>query len=138
MWRASGLAERWAAASARGGRRGATADRDLDAVLVLFDAAARFTDRLPGARIESFLDHLLDQQLPSDTLAAVADRGEAVRILTAHAAKGLEWDLVVIAGVQEGVWPDLRLRGSVLGSERLVDVAAGRDSSRHRARAPPR
>src|SRR6185436_3379036 len=41
VWKASGLADRWAAASARGGRRGATADRDLDAVLVLFDAAAR-------------------------------------------------------------------------------------------------
>jgi superfamily I DNA/RNA helicase/RecB family exonuclease len=126
VWRASGLADRWAAASARGGRRGATADRDLDAVLVLFDAAARFTDRLPGAGIQVFLDHLLDQQLPTDTLAPSADRGEAVRMLTAHAAKGLEWDVVVIAGVQEGAWPDLRLRGSVLGSERLVDVAAGR------------
>jgi superfamily I DNA/RNA helicase/RecB family exonuclease len=126
VWKASGLADRWAAASARGGRRGATADRDLDAVLVLFDAAARFTDRLPGAGIEVFLDHLLDQQLPADTLAPSADRGEAVRMLTAHAAKGLEWDVVVVAGVQEGVWPDLRLRGSVLGSERLVDVAAGR------------
>jgi superfamily I DNA/RNA helicase/RecB family exonuclease len=126
VWRASGLADRWAAASARGGRRGATADRDLDAVLALFDTAARFTDRLPGARIEVFLDHLLDQQLPTDTLAPSGDRGEAVRMLTAHAAKGLEWDVVVVAGVQEGAWPDLRLRGSVLGSERLVDVAAGR------------
>jgi RecB family exonuclease len=52
-----------------------------------------------------------------------------VRILTAHAAKGLEWDLVAVIGVQEGVWPDLRLRGSLLGSEQLVDVAAGRQSS---------
>ena len=129
VWRASGLAERWSAMSALGGRRGATADRDLDAILVLFDAAARFTDRLPGAGIQVFLDQLLDQQLPSDTLAPTADRGEAVRILTAHAAKGLEWDFVVVAGVQEGVWPDLRLRGSVLGSERLVDIAAGRDIS---------
>ncbi len=126
VWRATGLAERWAGLSARGGRRGVTADRDLDAMLVLFDAAARFTDRLPGARIETFLDHLLDQQLPADTLAATADRGEAVRVLTAHAAKGLEWDVVVVAGVQEGAWPDLRLRGSVLGSELLVDIAAGR------------
>jgi len=129
VWRTSGLADKWAAASARGGRRGATADRDLDAVLVLFDAAARFTDRLPGARIETFLDHLLDQQLPADTLAAAGTRGEAVRMLTAHAAKGLEWDFVVVTGVQEGAWPDLRLRGSVLGSERLVDVAAGRDTT---------
>jgi superfamily I DNA/RNA helicase/RecB family exonuclease len=135
VWRASGLAERWAGLSARGGRRGATADRDLDAVMVLFDAAARFTDRLPGARIEAFLDHLLDQQLPADTIAATADRGEAVRILTAHAAKGLEWDVVAVAGVQEGAWPDLRLRGSVLGSELLVDVAAGRAAQPREAAA---
>jgi len=135
VWKASGLAQRWAALSARGGRRGATADRDLDAMLVLFDAAARFTDRLPGARIEVFLDYLAEQQLPTDTLAATADRGEAVRLLTAHAAKGLEWDLVVVAGVQEGVWPDLRLRGSVLGSERLVDVVAQRALPEGRASA---
>ncbi|WBC18074.1 PD-(D/E)XK nuclease family protein [Micromonospora sp. WMMA1998] len=137
VWRESGLAERWAGQITRGRAatgehetaqrwRAEAADRDLDAVLVLFDAAARFTDRLPGARTEVFLDHVLGQELPADTLAASADRGEAVRLLTAHAAKGLEWDLVAVAGVQEGVWPDLRLRGSLLGSERLVDVLAGR------------
>ncbi|GAA3769923.1 hypothetical protein GCM10022379_42040 [Micromonospora maritima] len=137
VWRESGLAERWAGVITRGRAatgehetaqrwRAEAADRDLDAVLVLFDAAARFTDRLPGARTEVFLDHVLGQELPADTLAASADRGEAVRLLTAHAAKGLEWDLVAVAGVQEGVWPDLRLRGSLLGSERLVDVLAGR------------
>jgi superfamily I DNA/RNA helicase/RecB family exonuclease len=129
VWRASGLAERWAAASSRG-RRAAAADRDLDAVVVLFDAAARFTDRLPGAGAEVFLDHVLGQQLPADTLAPSADRGDAVRLMTAHAAKGLEWDVVAIAGVQEGLWPDLRLRGSLLGSERLVDVLAGREPER--------
>ncbi|MFU8851571.1 ATP-dependent helicase [Micromonospora sp. SL1-18] len=137
VWRESGLAERWAGAITRGRAatgehetaqrwRAEAADRDLDAVLVLFDAAARFTDRLPGARTEVFLDHVFGQDLPADTLAASADRGDAVRLLTAHAAKGLEWDLVAVAGVQEGVWPDLRLRGSLLGSERLVDVLAGR------------
>jgi superfamily I DNA/RNA helicase/RecB family exonuclease len=127
VWRESGLAERWSALSARGGHRGAAADRDLDAVVTLFDAAARFADRLPGAGIEVFLDHVEGQDLPADSLAPAADRGEAVRILTAHAAKGLEWDVVAVAGVQEGVWPDLRLRGSVLGSELLVEVVAGRE-----------
>ena len=48
-----------------------------------------------------------------------------MRLLTAHAAKGLEWDLVVVAGVQEGVWPDLRLRGSLLGSRSWSTCAAG-------------
>ncbi len=135
VWQASGLAEQWtdaiiagrAGAGESGARwRAAAADRDLDAVTVLFDAAARFVDRLPGARTEVFLEHVLGQQLPADTLAPSADRGEAVRLLTAHAAKGLEWDLVAIVGVQEGSWPDLRLRGSLLGSERLVDVLTGR------------
>ncbi|HWB38276.1 MAG TPA: PD-(D/E)XK nuclease family protein, partial [Rugosimonospora sp.] len=125
LWQASGLGERWAGASARGGYRGAAADRDLDAVMVLFDAAARFVDRLPGARIEVFLDHVEGQQLPADTLARTADRGSAVRLLTAHAAKGQEWDVVAVAGVQEGIWPDLRLRGSVLGAEHLVDLLSG-------------
>ncbi|WP_426514544.1 ATP-dependent helicase [Dactylosporangium sp. McL0621] len=126
VWHAGGLAERWSALSARGGHRGAAADRDLDAVVTLFDAAARFTDRLPGAGTDVFLDHVEGQDLPADNLAPMADRGDAVRILTAHAAKGLEWDVVAVAGVQEGVWPDLRLRGSVLGSELLVEVLAGR------------
>jgi RecB family exonuclease len=142
VWRASGLAERWYALSTRGapvepggegGRarqwRAEAADRDLDAIVVLFDAAARFVDRLPGARTEVFLDHVLGQDLPADSIAPSADRGEAVRLLTAHAAKGLEWDVVVLAGVQEGIWPDLRLRGSLLGSERLVDFLAGRAAS---------
>ena len=130
VWRAAGLADRWFAAVRSPGEdstRAEAADRDLDAMVVLFDAAARFTDRLPGAGVEVFLDHVQGQQLPADTLAPTADRGEAVRLLTAHAAKGLEWDVVAIPGVQEGVWPDLRLRGSLLGSEQLVDLYAGRD-----------
>jgi RecB family exonuclease len=52
-----------------------------------------------------------------------------VTILTAHAGKGLEWDLVCVAHVQEGSWPDLRRRGSLLGSEQLFDVLAGRETT---------
>jgi superfamily I DNA/RNA helicase len=130
VWQGSGLANRWAGESRRGGPRGEVADRDLDAVLALFDTAARFVDRLPGARAEVFLDHLLGQQLPADSIAPIAERGDAVRLLTAHGAKGREWDVVVVAGVQEGIWPNLRLRGTVLGSELLVDLLAGRADQR--------
>ncbi|MGZ4614518.1 MAG: ATP-dependent helicase [Actinomycetes bacterium] len=122
VWSESGLARRWERASLEGGPAGVAADRDLDAVVALFEMAARFCDRLPGARAEVFLDHLLGQQIPADSLAARAPGGEAVRVLTAHASKGLEWDVVCVAGVQEGIWPSSRLRGSFLGAERLVDV----------------
>ncbi|ALE85136.1 ATP-dependent helicase [Pseudonocardia sp. HH130629-09] len=125
VWRRTGLAKRWSEASARGGPGGAAADRDLDAVLALFDAAARYTDRLPGADVGGFLEYLLDQQLPGETLAPQAPRGGAVELLTTHGARGREWTVVAVPGVQEGLWPDVRLRGSLLGHERLVDLVGG-------------
>ncbi len=125
VWQRSGLAQRWGESSARGGPGGAAADRDLDAVLALFDAAARHADRLPGAGVAGFLEYVTDQHLPGDTLSARAPHGDAVVLLTAHAARGREWDVVAVPGVQEGVWPDLRLRGSLLGTERLVDLLGG-------------
>ncbi|MEU0572266.1 ATP-dependent DNA helicase [Nonomuraea sp. NPDC005983] len=125
VWQGSGLAERWTALGLAGGARGAQADRDLDAVVALFDHAARFVDRTPGAGAEVFLDHLASQEIPGDTLADRAPDGDAVRVLTAHRSKGLEWDVVVVAGAQEGVWPDLRLRGSMLGVEDLVELVEG-------------
>ncbi|HXP57671.1 MAG TPA: ATP-dependent DNA helicase, partial [Streptosporangiaceae bacterium] len=125
VWDASGLAPVWSAASAAGGAAGAAADRDLDAVLALFDAAARFTDTLPPGAPGLFVESLTGQEIAGDTLAEQATRDEAVRILTAHRSKGLEWDLVVVAGVQEESWPDLRLRGSLLGVDELAEVASG-------------
>ncbi len=125
LWTASGLEHRLVAQSARGGPGGTHADRDLDAVLVLFDVAARYTDRLPGADAAGFADYLTAQRIVGDTLAPAAPLGESVALLTAHASVGREWAVVAVPGVQEGQWPDLRLRGTVLGVEALVDVLAG-------------
>ncbi|MDA8319280.1 MAG: ATP-dependent helicase, partial [Actinomycetota bacterium] len=124
VWRASGLARHWAELSAAGGPRGAAADADLDAVMTLFDAAARFDARMPPGSAALFIDGLSGQEIAGDTLAERAQPGDAVAVLTAHRSKGLEWDLVVVAGVQEGSWPDLRQRGSILGMDELVDVTA--------------
>ncbi len=125
VWDASGLAEKWTEQSLAGGVRGAQADRDLDAVVALFDYAAKFVDRMPKAGPGVFVDDLAAQEIPADTLADRAPEGDAVHVMTAHRAKGLEWDVVVVAGVQEGVWPDLRLRGSMLGVESMIQLAEG-------------
>jgi superfamily I DNA/RNA helicase/RecB family exonuclease len=129
LWDASRLAWRWDADSRNGGSTGAAADRDLDAMVDLFDAAARFTDRLPAASPRDFYEHLMAQQVPGEWSSPMGGGPEAVRVLTAHSSKGLEWDLVCVAGVQEGSWPDLRRRGSLLGSDVLVEVLAGRDAA---------
>lgn len=136
VWQQSGLESRWVAQSQRGGTLGAQADRDLDAIVGLFHAAARYADRLPGAGVTGFADFLAAQRIVGDTLAPSAQRGEAVEVLTAHAAVGREWTVVAVLGVQEGTWPDLRLRGSLLGVERLTDLLAGIDAEEVSQKAP--
>jgi superfamily I DNA/RNA helicase/RecB family exonuclease len=129
VWDASGLADRWE----RQAEHDPAADRDLDAVLALFDAAARFSGDLPPGNPGLFLDSLAGQEIAGDTLADQAVREDCVRVLTAHRAKGLEWDVVVVAGVQEEVWPDLRLRGSLLGADELAETSAGPDAQSPRS-----
>ncbi|WP_260195211.1 ATP-dependent helicase [Actinophytocola gossypii] len=136
VWQESGLEARWSAQSRRGGTLGAQADRDLDAIVGLFHAAARYADRLPGAGVTGFADFLAAQRIVGDTLAPSAQRGEAVSVLTAHAAVGREWTVVAVLGVQEGTWPDLRLRGSLLGVEHLTDLLAGIDGAEVSQQAP--
>ncbi|EWT04214.1 UvrD/REP helicase, partial [Intrasporangium chromatireducens Q5-1] len=138
IWSATGQAEPWRRAALAGGSTGQRADRDLDAVLGLFDAAGAFVDRLPQAGPDAFLDHIQGQDVPGDTLLARAQAGPAVHVVTPQTAAGREWRIVVVAGVQEGIWPDLRLRGSVLGSEALVDVVADRAHSFRAAQAAVR
>jgi len=121
-WDASGLAARWE----RAAEDDPAADRDLDAVLALFEAAARFADDLPPGSPRLFLEAIAGQEIAGDTLATQAVREDCVRVLTAHRSKGLEWDVVVVAGVQEEVWPDLRLRGSLLGADELAEAATER------------
>ena len=138
MWEATGLGPTWRSIALGGGLAGARADRDLDAVVALFDAAARYVDRLPQMGPRGFLDHIRGQDVPGDTLVARAPSDDTVSLLTPQGAAGRTWSFVVVAGVQEGVWPDLRLRGSLLGSERLVDVVTGRGQSLRAAQAAVR
>ena len=120
VWSRSPWPDRLAADARSGGTASAAADRDLDAVCALFDLAARAEERQARRRVSAFLDEVDSQLIPGRSLAEQASRTEAVRLLTAHRAKGLEWRLVVVAGVQEGVWPDVRHRGSLLGVDRLM------------------
>ena len=115
------LAEALRARALRGGVRGAAADRDLDAVLQLFESARRFSERMPFSRPGLFIEELLDETILSDAITARAQREEVVSILTVHSSKGREWSHVALMGLEEGVWPNLRQRGSLLGSERLAE-----------------
>ncbi|MEU6281215.1 ATP-dependent DNA helicase [Streptomyces sp. NPDC047028] len=119
LWEGTPWPARLERAARRGGAAGRNADRDLDAVCALFATAARAEERTGGRGALNFLEQIEAEDIAADTLARRAVRPDAVRLMTAHRAKGLEWRLVVVAGVQEGLWPDLRRRGSLLEADRI-------------------
>ena len=99
----------------------AFAHRDLDAICELFDNADRVVQRrLDRAGVSAFVIELQAQNVASETLARQGFRGPAVRLLTAHRAKGLEWKHVFVANVTESVWPDMRRRSALLDVDRLT------------------
>ncbi len=119
LWDGTSWPRRLRAAVDHGGAAARMAHRDLDVVCALFDTAAKSQEKQAHTSAENFLAGLAAQEIPADTLADRGVRGEAVRILTAHRSKGLEWDLVVVAHVQEERWPDLRQRSSLLKPDRI-------------------
>ncbi|MFJ3837850.1 UvrD-helicase domain-containing protein [Streptomyces sp. NPDC090054] len=119
LWDGTPWPQRLERGARRGGAAGRNADRDLDAVCALFDNAARAEERTGGRGALNFLEQLEAEDIAADTLTTRAVRRDAVTLMTAHRSKGLEWGLVVIAGVQEGLWPDLRRRGSLLEADRI-------------------
>ncbi|MFD9817265.1 UvrD-helicase domain-containing protein [Streptomyces sp. NPDC059080] len=119
LWNGTPWPQRLERAAHRGGAAGRNADRDLDAAVALFETAARAEERTGGRGALNFLEELDAQDIAADTLTRRVPTHDAVRLMTAHRAKGLEWRLVVVAGVQEGLWPDLRRRGSLLEADRI-------------------
>ncbi|WP_091231713.1 ATP-dependent DNA helicase [Microbacterium sp. 3J1] len=99
---------------------GAETARALDALVSLFGAAKRFVERTPNERPETFVRDVLDSEVPEDSLSS-PDRPGRVTLLTPATALGTEFDAVVVAGVQDGVWPNVRLRGGLLQTWRLAD-----------------
>lgn len=123
-WERSGLSTAWRAQALGSGVTADQANRDLDGVVALFAAAQRFVERQPGRSANDFLDHLLESEVPEDRLAP-AGSAERVLVTTPSGVVGLEVDVVVVAGLQEGVWPNPRLRGSLLHPQELVREVTG-------------
>lgn len=125
-WDAAHVAEGWRTASLDtddlegAGARGRLAARRLDAMTALFASVERFTDRRPGADALVFAEHVRDLAVAEDTLAAPAQLVGRVRVMTPAALAGEEVATVVLAHVQEGSWPNTRLRSTLFGAAELA------------------
>lgn len=127
-WERSGLADPWRDQALSAGITAAEANANLDGILALFTAAKRFVERRPADEAVLFLDAVLDADVPEDTLTPQPN-DQAVLVTTPSGAVGLEFDTVVVTGLQDGAWPNRRLRGSLLGAQELVRAVTGLDSA---------
>lgn len=123
-WQRTGLQRRLVAAADRGGESARRAEADLEAVTALFDAADEYVTRTAGATVAGLIEHVRALQLAGPAAESMYP-DEAVAILSPQQALGRQWHTVVIAGLQEGLWPNTIPRGGILGTQRLLDVLAG-------------
>jgi DNA helicase-2/ATP-dependent DNA helicase PcrA len=84
------------------GREGAGREEDLEHVRELLRVAEAFT----GAGEEGLLEFLEKVTLAAEE--AGGEESEAVRLMTLHNAKGLEFDVVFLVGLEDGLLPHSR------------------------------
>jgi superfamily I DNA/RNA helicase len=121
----TGVLNRWVVLSRGVSEVAIQAGKNLDSILSLFAAAARFAERNPTARAIEFIEDQLEREIPEDSLALNNRSGEQVLLLTPSGLIGKRFDTVVIPGLSEGVWPNLKPRSSLLGANVLDALVAG-------------
>jgi superfamily I DNA/RNA helicase/RecB family exonuclease len=115
FWHVWSTLPQFAAAVAAPGRRAERA-----AWSSLAQVLGRLGERDPKATLVAYLRWSEAEDFEATPLLGVGDDDEdSLTLTTLHQAKGLEFDVVVIADAREGVFPDLRLRESLLGSRYL-------------------
>jgi RecB family exonuclease len=121
VWTDSGWPERITAGLAGDAAARLAAGRDLDAATALIDLAHARADWRGEAGVALFAEEVAEQAIPVGRARSPEGNRPGVAVLTAHRAKGREWPVVVVAGVQEGLWPNLGRRRGLIRLDHLTD-----------------
>ncbi|MCS5734186.1 PD-(D/E)XK nuclease family protein [Herbiconiux daphne] len=122
LWQRTGLAKRWGDLASGSGIVADEANRNLDGAVALFTSAKRSVEREPERPAALFIDEFLTAEVPEDTLSP-RSRSGSVLVTTPTGAVGIDVEVVVVAVLQESVWPNLRQRGSLLHAQTLSALA---------------
>lgn len=126
FWQRSEVSVLWAQQARGLGEVANQANRNLDAVVSLFASANRFVERSPELSVRDFIDFELDLELPEDTLALNYRDDDRVSVLTPSALIGRRYQVVFVVGLQDGEWPNLKPRTSLLKAGALASWLSGR------------
>ena len=95
--------------------------RDLDALSALGNVLSRFVERRPGSTVHDYLDTLDAAEFGPDPWVLPEERHpHAVRVISAHRAQGVEFDLALVPGCLEGEFPSLGHRFPLIDLDRVV------------------
>lgn len=125
-WDGVAVADKWREQALGVGAQADSADADLDAVMSMFRIAQRQADRDPAsAGIDVLLEALEEQDLPEDSIARTGGLADEVTLATPSSTIGKSWDYVAILGLNEGTWPNTRIRNPLTKVPKLVNVVLG-------------
>ena len=116
----------------------------LDNIEELLDSIKAFTEREPESAINEATGELISEYFPTldhylETVSLLSDEDEKeedtdkVKLMTIHAAKGLEFDYVFITGMEENLFPSalsINTRKELEEERRLFYVALTRARKR--------
>ncbi|MGH9255726.1 MAG: ATP-dependent helicase [Vicinamibacterales bacterium] len=88
--------------------RSEEAESRIENLMELVSAAREYETRHPEPSLAGFVDQL---SLLSDVDEETGSRTARVLMMTLHSAKGLEFPIVVMAGLEEGLFPHSRASG---------------------------
>lgn len=133
IWDALQLAEKLQTQALNGGEIGDLADEQLDAIMQLF----RFTQRLveregENTSLQNLLALLEVQDLPEDSIAKSGNKNNQISLTTAASAVSKTWKYVAIINLNDGSWPNTRMRNPLtqvpkLSSLVIHSLVAGAD-----------
>ncbi|MDX1584161.1 MAG: 3'-5' exonuclease, partial [Thermoanaerobaculia bacterium] len=100
-------------------------DARLENLDELLNSAREFQDQNPDSNVSDYLDTIT---LMSDVDAWDAEKG--VTLMTLHAAKGLEFELVFVTGMEDGILPHSQSQDDIEEERRLCYVGMTRARKR--------
>lgn len=102
-----------------------TADERLENIDALVSVAYEFVRRTPEGQTQEFIDQMVFDGIDTKD----QEHTDAVKVMTVHASKGLEFPVVFVAGMENGSFPakmDMMAADSMEESRRLFYVAITR------------
>ena len=124
VWNAWGLEEKWVSRATDPERPSLFHREALAQVSALLATAERYAERHPGVSPGAFFAKVLDNDITEDVVLAATARS-GVFIATPAAIAGQQFDTVVVQGINDHVWPNTRIRWSLLGAPLVARAVRG-------------